>query len=189
MLRRLALGAALVVGASMVLVGCTPPEPTETTQPTASQSVVPTPDESQLLASARAAWDAYRQRLTEYGAEPTSATSEGLLEVASPEVAAGLLANFEDAAERRLHTEGDRVTTAFEVSDFTAAPALLKVAVCMDLTGERYVGDEGVDLTPPDRPDERGSVVELVRSESGSDYVVAGESELDASDPVNPCDF
>lgn len=108
--------------------------------------------------------------------------------MASPEVAAGLLTNFGDAADRRLHTEGERVTTAFEMADSAAAPTLLRVAVCVDLTGERYVGDEGVDLTPPDRPDERGSIVELALRTSGSDYIVSGETELDPSDPANPCD-
>lgn len=186
MLRRLAAGAALV--AALALAGCTQPGPEETTTPAASQPQTSAPlSEDALRAAARAAWDAYRDRLVAYGANPSSASRDGLLEVATPAVADALLANFEDAAERRLHTEGTRETTAFEVSNYSPAPASLQVRVCVDLTGERYIGDEGVDLTPPDRPAQRGSIVDLVEKPDRGGYLIAGETELDSSDPSNPC--
>jgi len=185
MLRRLAAGVALVV--ALALAGCTPPEPTESTTPVATPSSE-SPSDEDLLVEARTAWDAYRDRLDDFGADPSTATREGLLEVATPEVADALLVNFEDAAERRLHTEGTRETTAFEVSDFSSGPASLQVSVCVDLSGERYIGDEGTDLTPPDRPNQRGSLVDLVRAPERDNYLIAGEAELALTDPQNPCD-
>ncbi len=189
MLRRLALGAALVVGASVVLSGCTPPAPTETTSaaPTPStSSTAPSLDEATLLANARAAWDAYQVRMSEFGANPASATLEPLEEVATADFAAFLLQNLKAAADRRLHTEGQRTTTEFTPADLTNAPRTLSVHVCVDLSGERVVGDEGIEITPqPESP--QSQTVEFVDQGADSRYLVAGVRDFDGAAEDAPC--
>lgn len=184
MLSRLGSGVALASVAALVLVGCTPDEPVETTPP---PSVEPTAEVEEALAVARQAWDAYRAQLTEFGADPSSASLEPLQEVATQDVAERQLENFADAAARRVHTEGNRTTTAFEASDLSSAPASVAVNVCVDLTQERYVGDEGVDLTPDDREPTRASTVTFVQSEDSGGFLVASEVEFDGPSELNPC--
>lgn len=142
---------------------------------------------NQLVVEARAAWDAYREQLTAFGANPASASLEPLLEVATPEVAAAHLENFEDAAARHVHTEGARTTTAFQISDASRPPASLVVDVCVDLSQERYVGDEGLDLTPTDRERVRSSTVTLTERVEGNGYIVAAEAPFSGPEESDPC--
>ncbi len=142
--------------------------------------------EDQLLADTRAAWDAHQTLLSEFGAAPANASRERLLEVTTPDSADTLMSNFDDAADRRIHTEGQRRTTVFQLHDTTEAPSRVEVAVCVDVSNERIVGDEGLDLTPTDRPLLQPSLVEFVSGPGDSGYIVA--RQLPAVDEgANPC--
>lgn len=188
MLNRLAPGVAIASLAAVVLVGCTPEEPVSPAASTTTPATVPSPNSEALMVETRAAWDAYRARLSELGAAPDSASLRSLEEVATSDVAAMLLENFEDAADRRIRTEGERLTTAFTLLDTSEAPRSVTVSVCVDLSEERYIGDEGVDLTPADRPDERASIVAFEYNDGASGYLVAGESEFVEGEGADPCD-
>lgn len=185
MFTRLAPVVALASMAALVLAGCTPEEPVETTQrPSASTAAAP--DQDELLVEARASWDRYQRLVTQFGAEPETASLELLLDVATPEVAEYLLENFEQAAQRRIHTEGERVTRSFELSDVADAPASVTAVVCVDLSDERVIADEGGDFTPEREPLQL-SLVTLVRQESASDYVVASESPHEEAEEARSC--
>ena len=178
MLRRLAPCAALAATASALLAGCSPTAPTETT-PATSASETHGVDERQLSVETREAWDAYQAVLTEFGAEPALATRERLLDVATAEVTDVLLANFQDAANRRIHTEGTRQTMNFQLADIADAPGFITAHVCVDVSGERVMGDEGIDLTPADREALQASAVEFSLAPDRERYLVDGQSSIE----------
>jgi hypothetical protein len=183
MLGRIAPGVALASMAALVLVGCSPAEP----EPTASSAAptTSTEPEANLGAATRAAWDAYQVLLGEFSAAPSSATADALEEVATPEFAEFLLGNFQEAADRRVHTEGARQTVSFELAEETSAgPSAL---VCVDMSGERLVGDEGDDLTPDDREPLQSHRVDFSSASDSSGFVVAGVVDFDESGAADPC--
>lgn len=183
MLQRLVAGVAIAAVAALALVGCTPEEPTETTPPaTPSPSV----NEQQLSAAARASWDRYQVRISELGADPSSANLDTLLEVATPDVASFLLDNFEAAADRRIHTEGERETTAFQLVDFSDAPQSITAVACVDVSRERIVADEGGDFTLEQDPLQESEVT-LALSQTAGVYVVASESTYEGPEEASPC--
>ena len=169
---------------TLVVAGCTPEEPVESSPPSTAPTTDPPLSDEQLLAEARDAWDAYRAQVTAFAAEPASATLEPLLDVASPDFAAFLLENFEDAADRRFHSEGRQTTVSFEPLDIDLESEAVTAAVCMDQSEERIIGDEGTDLTPADREPLDSSTVEFETADDESRLVVAGVSAFEgASDP------
>lgn len=180
MLRRLASSAALVA-AAVLLAGCTPPEPVETTTPaTASETT-----DHQVLDGTRDAWEAYQARLSELGANPGAATVEPILEVASPEFADFLLENLRAAADRRIHTEGTRRTTHFSISDSSDGPERVTADACVDLSQERIVGDEGVEISRPETPQSQS--IAFVRADDQAHYLVDGVTDFDGSAEDDPC--
>lgn len=184
MFQRLASGIAPVLVLAATLVGCSGPGPLPSPTPNTSSGTPVTED--QLLNETRAAWDAHQALLSEFGASPADASRERLLEVTTSDSADTLMSNFQDAADRRIHTEGQRRTTVFELRDATDAPARIEVAVCVDVSDERIVGDEGIDLTPVDRPPLQPSLIEFIVDPGDSGYIVARQTPA-ADEGVNPC--
>lgn len=130
------------------------------------------------------AWDQYQSLLSELGEDPSSATRDRLLNVSAPEHASFLLENFQDAAERRIHTEGVRSTSYFALEP-QSRPEQPQVRLCEDLSNERLIGDEGEDLTPPNQQDPRSRSVTFVESENG--FVIANVVAYDGSPEADPC--
>lgn len=184
---RPAIGIALSALTALALLGCTPEQPTETTPPPTPATAEPTMSDSDVMAAARQAWDAYETRLSELGEEPSSATREPLLEVATPEFTDFLLQNFQDAANRHIHTEGPRSTTAFEALDLSDSPGRVVVSLCQDLSQERLMGDEGIDLTPPEQAEPRSRTVVLTRSGDDQPFLIDSVSDFDGAQEQDPC--
>lgn len=183
MLGRIGSALALASVTTLIVVGCTPEEPVESTPPP-SESPLSSSVDGELTETLRAAWDRYQSLLSELGEDPASATVEDLLEVATPGHASFLAENFEDAAERRIHTEGVRSTSLFALEPQAQhEPAL--VSLCEDLSAERLIGDEGEDLTPPEQQEPRSRSVTFVESEG--DFVVANVVAYDGPPEGDPC--
>lgn len=185
MLARLTSGIALASIAALVLVGCTPegPTPSATTAPASTEA---TPANDEHVEAARTGWELYQSRLSEIGEDPASATIDPLLEIATPEHADFLLENFGAAADRRIHTEGSRATTAFDLRESSNDSGELQVALCEDVSDERLVGDEGQDLTRPDQTALRSRFVDFVRTDDGR-YIIAAVVEYQGPTENDPC--
>lgn len=185
MLQRLVAGVAIAAVAALALVGCTPEEPTETTPAVLTPGISTPPPLANELQRARSAWERYQSSLSDLGRDPASVTADQLVEVATAEHAAFLQQNFEAAAERRIHTEGERGTLAFELVEDASSATHLLVLICEDLSNERLVGDEGQDLTPPDQSDPRSRAVDFTRDRDR--YLVADVVAYVGDAEADPC--
>lgn len=131
MLRRLASGAALVAAAAMVLVGCTPPEPTET--------------DEQLLVYASDSFNGF------YGVvdDQFSAgqASPGAFEqYATPEMSARWANDIQAALNAGTMSHGVLELTNIELRDRTQNT--VRVALCTDGNGVRSTDSEGNTIAP-----------------------------------------
>ncbi|MCR8669624.1 hypothetical protein [Agrococcus sp. HG114] len=184
MIRRLGSAAALASVAALVLVGCSPPQQTPGSTPAER---TPSPDSVDIEQEARQGWDRYQERLAELGADPASADIDALRDVAEPAHAEFLADNFREAADRRIHTEGKRETTEFAVVDASAAPERVEAAACVDLTGERVIGDEGLEIVDSERPALEAVSVTLVTRASERGFFVESVTAFDDSAAADPC--
>ncbi|WAC66885.1 hypothetical protein OVA14_03690 [Agrococcus sp. SL85] len=169
-----ALALAAIAGA--LLAGCTPEPPAETTPP-------PTAEPSVSEEDARAAWEVYQQRLSELGAQPESAELEDLLTVAGSDLAQDQLENMQRAADRRIRVEGNRRTSAFE---FDQAAQSARAAVCIDVSDERVVGDEGREIETGEPRTTIARSVTFARVDGAT--LVTQEQEFEGPPELNPCD-
>lgn len=152
MFRRLASAAALVATAALVLVGCTPPEPTETTPaPSPTQPSDPTDTPSPSRSDAELLDDAFAvatrfNRLVDEGFSDGVLPTEDLAAVASPDLIDVLQADLDQFTSRGLRLEGDSsLDTPSLVSREAASTQTGKVilATCMDTSNASTIDASG----------------------------------------------
>lgn len=184
MLSRLGSVVALTSMAALVLVGCSPPEPTETTpaDPTAPSS------EGAVLAQAESAWKAYQATLSQLAADPESATIEPLLAVATPDLAEVQFANIAQAAAVGGRAEGTRTTIAFVPTSALRPGADVAALVCIDTSNERLFDFEGAEVSKDPDTLLRSRSVDLQWQNQSDMYLVSSERAYDGPEDLDPCD-
>lgn len=185
MFTRLAPVVALASMAALMLAGCTPEEPVETTPAETSTAAVH--DERRSFEAAREAWDAYQARIVELEADPARATLESLKDVAAEELARALVADLERSAALQVRTEGQRSTTAFTPSDLAGAPYEVMASACVDVSRVRVLGADGSDHTPAGFGPQLSYSVAFERTDGDEPFVVSSADRYEGTEEQDPC--
>ncbi|MGM1029328.1 MAG: hypothetical protein ACQEWM_05565 [Actinomycetota bacterium] len=148
MLRRLASGAALVA-AAVLLAGCTPPEPVETTPaptPGPSSSTSPSVDPEERLVERSFQVSTELLDLVDQGFRDGSLPEEDLRRIATDELIAMINTDLAQFQEQGLQVSGssdlDSPSLVSHESSGDGSGALV-LATCWDTSGTRTVGPDG----------------------------------------------
>ncbi|GAA1422996.1 hypothetical protein [Agrococcus citreus] len=147
MLRRLASGAALAAVAAVVLAGCTPPEPVETTPvPTPTVSATASGNSEEELLARSFEVSVQLLALVDRGFREGSLPSDDLREIASAELIAMIDADLAEFQQQGLQVSGssglDSPSLISNDPDDDGGGALV-LATCWDTSGTRTTGPDG----------------------------------------------
>lgn len=152
MFRRLASAAALVATAALVLVGCTLPEPTETTPaPSPAPSASPSSGESdeQLLARAFNIASELLD-LVDQGFRDGSLPTNDLRQVATDELIAMIQADLTEFQEQGLRVSGSSQLDSPSLvlhDPVSEGVGSLVLMTCWDTSGTSTVGPDGESVS------------------------------------------
>ena len=151
----------------VALAGCTPEPPEPTPTPTSAFA-----SEAEAFAAAEETYRAYVEALNARHADPT----------ARPQPTDFLIGEALEAeldTEQLLKEQGRSIVGPARATDFRAVDAeadlsTVTAVICLDVADSRLLDEEGVDVTPADRPDLLALEVEFV--------VVDGDLAISRSD-------
>lgn len=151
MLRRLASSAALVATTALLLVGCTPPEPTETTavpspSQSASPSPSPSPDAEQQLLDRSLEVSSDLLALVDQGFREGALPEEELRRIATEGLIAMLEADLTEFRNQGLQVAGSsELDSPMLVSNepTSASDGSLVLATCWDTSGTTTTASDG----------------------------------------------
>ena len=129
------------------------------------------------MKSATDAYKAYLAMSEEITADGGS-NPERIESFVTPELLQGNLDGFEDLRDQGVLTVGNSAIDSVRLQQIDSSSLSVSVYLCVDLKGLRLVNSEGVDVTPPDRPDRVPLVATFARDQSQQDHLL-----LSGNDP------